>query len=374
MANMQREDLTDPNAAEVHARALKYDYLRPRASEALVARVQSSVSDPPPPRNGRFYQGPKELASGPWRTLSLEEAQSKSAGAMLGLAIGDALGATLEFKPRDSSHVEDIVGGGPFHLKPGEWTDDTTMALCLADSLLEQHDFNPRSFAQHLIEWYQHGKNSVNGICFDIGATTKAALDSFLATGLTGRGPAGFRSAGNGGLVRVAPIVIYHRKSFAQTWTMAKAQSVVTHAAIEAVSATQFFAAKLWDALNGATKVEVLEPRVLPVTDRVLLINAGEYKSKSRDQISSSGYAIDTLEAALWSVWTTERFEDAVLTAANLGDDSDSVAALAGQLAGALYGIDAIPQRWIERLAWQQELSRKALALFQESEKSANSA
>lgn len=369
MTNIRREDLVDPNAAEIHARALKYDHLRPRASEALIARVQSSVSDPPPPRNGRFYEGPKELTSGPWKHLSLREAQSKAAGAMLGLAIGDALGATLEFQSRDSAHVEDLVGGGPFQLKPGEWTDDTSMALCLADSLLEQHGFDQHSLAERLVQWYREGKNSVNGTCFDIGATTRAALDQFIASGITGRGPAGFRAAGNGGLVRVAPIVIYYRHSFAQTWTMAKAQSVVTHAAMEAVSATQFFAAKLWDALNGATKAEVFEPTVLPVTDRVLLLNAGEYKSKSREQISSSGYVIDTLEAALWTVWNTQRFEDAVLKAANLGDDSDSVAAVAGQLAGALYGIESIPQAWLERLAWREVLSEKALALFHDSQR-----
>jgi ADP-ribosyl-[dinitrogen reductase] hydrolase len=359
------EDLWDPERERFRALASKYDYLLPPVSEALQARIQSAVSDPPPPRNGREYQGPPEMTSGPWRPLSEEQAKSKAVGALVGMAVGDALGTTLEFQRRDANRIDDMIGGGPFQLQPGEWTDDTSMALCLADSLLAVGRFEARDYATRLSAWYRDGKNSVNGRCFDIGITTRTALDRFIATNRTGGVPNGFRSAGNAGLVRGAPTTIFCRHRFARAWTFAEAQCRVTHGAVEAISATRFFASRLWDLLNGATKEEALSPRVLPVTDRVMLINAGEYKSKTRDQISSSGFVIDTLEAALWSVWTTDNFEDAVLTAANLADDADSVAAAAGQLAGALYSIDAIPERWRARLAWHDHIQGLAVKLFE---------
>lgn len=130
------EDLWDPERDRFRALASKYDYLLPAVSEALQARIQSAVSDPPPPRNGRDHQGPPELTSGPWGPLSEDQAKSKAVGALVGLAVGDAIGTTLEFQRRDAGRIDDMIGGGPFQLRPGEWTDDTSMALCLADSLL----------------------------------------------------------------------------------------------------------------------------------------------------------------------------------------------------------------------------------------------
>ena len=358
------EDPTDPEVIAIMERARKYQHLLPRASEAFAARAQSSITEPAPPRNGRFYEGPKPLTSGPWRPVSAEEGRAKAIGAMVGMAVGDAVGTTLEFQLRDRATITDMVGGGPFSLQPGQWTDDTSMALCLAQALVEQGDFKPHAFADELVAWYREGRHSPTGTCFDIGNTTRRAIESYIATGTTSEAPAEFSSSGNGSLVRAAPAAIFTRGNFQRMWTIAGAQSAVTHRAVHAVSAAQFFSAKIWDALNGASKEEALSPRVLPVTSRVLLVNAGEYKTKARSEISSSGFAIDTLEAALWSVWTTGNFEDAVLTAANLADDADSVAAAAGQLAGALYGVDAIPQHWRQRLAWYDRIEALAVRLF----------
>lgn len=281
--------------------------------------------------------------------------RDRSLGAFLGLAIGDAVGTTLEFQRRDSAHVGDMVGGGPFRLQPGEWTDDTSMALCLADSLVENAGLDVRDFAMRLSRWYAKGENSVTGHCFDIGNTTRTALEGWMREGnFIGNGDE--TSNGNGALIRQAPLSIFQRHSLELSWLTAKSQSGATHNAIEGQSSCQLLSVVLYYALNGASLEDALAPKILSLTPRNVIINAGEYKRKSRDQIRSSGYVIDTLEAALWSVFSTRTFEDAVLLAANLADDADSVAATTGQIAGALYGLSGIPARWRATVAWSDRI------------------
>ncbi|GGF20449.1 ADP-ribosylglycohydrolase [Aliidongia dinghuensis] len=357
-------DLRDPTET-VAAYARRYDMFLPPTSYAVARRMQ----DPALPAAREVREGvdpaiPVWLLPSAYEGVAEATRKGRAVGALLGLAVGDAVGTTLEFRRRDEARVTDMVGGGPFHLQPGEWTDDTSTALCLADSLLAERSFVPADFAARLARWYRNGENSVNGRCFDIGITTRDALEAYLQSGRPQSGSADPSSAGNGSLVRLAPLAIYYRRSLERVWTLSQAQSRTTHNAAEVLSACQFFGILLWHALNGASKEEVLAPKVLPVQPRVMIINAGEYKQKTRDRIRSSGYVIDTLEAALWSVWTTDNFEDAVLTAANLADDADSVAAAAGQLAGALYGVEAIPERWRARIAWHDRLVDMAAKLF----------
>ena len=291
-----------------------------------------------------------------------EAVRDRAIGALLGLAAGDAVGTTSEFRLRDQAHIADMVGGGPFDLRPGGWTDDTSTALCLADSLSAERRLD---FAKRLTRWYQDGENSMNGRCFDIGGTTRIALEAWLRDGRF-VGNTAPDTASNGSLVRLAPVAIHNRRSPRRSRDHASSQSDVTHNAAEA-QACQLFAVLLHHALNGARKGDCLAPKVLSLSVRNLLIDAGEYKEKAREQIRSSGYVIDTLEAALWSVWHTDSFEDAVLLAANLGDAADSVAATAGQLAGALYGASGIPARWRDRLAWSNHIAGFAAFLFTEA-------
>ncbi|RAU47868.1 MULTISPECIES: ADP-ribosylarginine hydrolase Tri1 [unclassified Pseudomonas] len=327
--------------------AYKYNYLLP----------------PPSPRvsTSRRYVEPDWLQS---RVSTLTESQSlnRAKGALLGLAIGDAVGTTLEFLPRDTKCIDDMSGGGPFKLKPGEWTDDTSMALCLAETYLKHHRFDLSDYLDRLCQWYMQGRNSVNGVCFDIGHATRNALDGWLSKGLDWIGNLDPNTAGNGSIIRLAPTAIFRRHSLSSTWRDAQSQSRATHRAAEAISGCELLGAILHLALNGADKAEMCQPMVRPLQPRATLINAGEYKQKTRDQIRSSGYVIDTLEAALWAVWNTENFKDAILLAANLADDADSVAAVAGQLAGALYGVSGMPEDWVARVAWSdniQKLSRQ---------------
>jgi ADP-ribosyl-[dinitrogen reductase] hydrolase len=305
----------------------------------------------------------------PWMNpadYGLDEAErrDRAVGAMLGLAIGDAVGTTLEFRRRDEARVQDMVGGGPFGLAPGEWTDDTSMALCLGYSLAELGRLDPDDVARRLVAWYRQGAYSMNGRCFDIGGTTRRAVEGYERAGFRWGSNTGPDTNGNGSLVRTAPLATFRRRSLRQTCRDAASQSAITHGAVEAKACCQLFAVQMHHALNGASREQALARHRISVSARPTLINAGSYKAKGRDHIRSSGYVVDTLEAALWSVWTTESFEAAVLTAANLADDADSVACAAGQLAGALYGAKAIPLRWRERVAWSDRLADVALALF----------
>ena len=360
--------MTDLRAGDAELGAYvqsRYPHLSPPASPGMRLRMglitaeQAALEEAA--SGGRAEQA--WLDTPPDR-LSPVEAADRARGAMLGLAIGDAVGTTLEFTPRDAARVDDMVGGDPFDLRPGEWTDDTSMALCLADALIADCAFRPASFARQLVRWYRHGHNGVNGRCFDIGLATRTALEGHEADPGRWRGNTDARTAGNGSLVRSAPLAIATRGSLQATWRLSAAQSVVTHGAPEAVACCQLFGMILHHSLRGAGRDEALAPKVASLPPRPQIINAGEYRAKPREAIRSSGYVVDTLEAALWAVAATDDFEGAVLLAANLADDADSVAAAAGQLAGALYGAAAIPPRWVERVAWRDSIAARADALL----------
>jgi ADP-ribosyl-[dinitrogen reductase] hydrolase len=285
--------------------------------------------------------------------------RDRAVGALLGLAIGDAIGTTLEFSERGAgASIEDMIGGGPFRLKPGQWTDDTAMALCLADTLLACGHLDQRDLMQRFRRWWRTGENSCTGDCFDIGVTTREALSRFERTGDPVAGAADPRSAGNGSLMRLAPVAIFWHDDRENAETAARGQSVTTHQATAAVEACAFFVHLLLDAIEGQSKQRVLGARTWSAESSIDLIARGAWRKKERKDIRSSGYVVDTLEAALWSVAAANSFEEAVLRAANLGDDADTVAAVAGQLAGGLWGVSGIPQKWLTRLAWSEQIAK----------------
>ncbi|WP_147027675.1 ADP-ribosylglycohydrolase family protein [Methylobacterium oxalidis] len=275
----------------------------------------------------------------------------RARGALLGLAAGDALGTTLEFVERDSPplHTE-MLGGGPFDLAAGQWTDDSAMALALADSLLNCQGLDPHDLATRFVRWWQQGEYSCTGTCFDIGITTQQALARFISSGEPYAGSTHPRTAGNGSLMRLAPVALFALHDAIQADQLARDQSRVTHAAPQAIEACAFFVQILREAILG--EPDVLRPRTWSGDSVVAAIAAGSWRQKTRDEIRSSGYVVHTLEAALWAVGTTSNFEDALILAVNLGDDADTVGAVTGQLAGALYGASAIPERWLHLLAW----------------------
>lgn len=298
------------------------------------------------------------------RSMSHDPTTDRALGCLLGLAVGDAVGTTLEFAPRDSRPpLTDMVGGGPFGLRPGEWTDDTSMALCLADSLIAQNGLDQRDLMERFVRWWHHGENSHNGRCFDIGITTREALHRFLETGDPVAGSVDPMKAGNGSIMRLAPVALRWAESREQAIAAARAQSVTTHAAPAAVEACALLAEILTEAIATGDKAAVLRARTAGEPS-IEAVGAGSWRGKERREIRSSGYVVHTLEAALWCVDRSDEFAQAVLLATNLGEDADTVAAVTGQIAGALWGLTAIPRDWLARLAWRERLENTAARLL----------
>lgn len=268
-------------------------------------------------------------------------------GALLGLAVGDALGAPVEFmRPGTFEPVTEMLGGGPHELLPGEWTDDTSMALCLAESLIECRGFDAVDQLRRYVRWWRNGHMSSTGVCFDIGLTTRAALEAFESSGF----PAGLTSsnaAGNGSIMRLAPVPMYFALDIEDAIEFAGQSSMTTHAAVEAVSACRYMGAVIARALRGSGKEEVLEPARIPdLADGVKRVAFGSFRIFGPPQIRGSGYVVESLEAALWAFHHTNNFADGASMAISLGEDTDTTAAVYGQIAGAYYGANGIPTRW----------------------------
>lgn len=289
----------------------------------------------------------------------IDNIQDKFRGMLVGLAVGDAVGTTNEFR-RDPESITDMVGGGPFFLEPGQWTDDTSMALCLADSLIEKEAFDYTNQLKKYVEWWKHGYNSVLGNCFDIGNTTQQALSNFIATGDEISPYSDHKKAGNGSLMRLAPIVIaYIADGVSNVCYWAGESSKTTHSAINAVASCRYFAKLLCVVANGETKenLETMPIDDLNLTTDVADIANTNFKLLTRSVVANpSGFVLTSLTAALYCFYNTDNFRDGCLLAANLGGDADTVAAIYGQIAGAFYGFEGIPQDWFDKLAWNAHI------------------
>jgi ADP-ribosyl-[dinitrogen reductase] hydrolase len=293
--------------------------------------------------------------------------QNRFRGALLGLACGDAVGTTVEFQPPGTfPPVTDMVGGGVFKLAPGQWTDDTAMALCLASSLVERQCFDAQDQMERYLRWMTKGEWSSTGTCFDIGTTTAAALQRYQVYGNPFSGSPDPQAAGNGSLMRLAPVPMFYFGNQAAAIAYAGESSRTTHAALECVDGCRLFGALLWKALAGWRKEDILFGSHFPdgvdatLSPKVQAIADGLYRQKTVAQIRGSGYVVESLEAALWCFWQTNSYREAVLQAANLGEDADTTAAICGQLAGAFYGVTAIPDPWRQQLTLHDEIVRLA--------------
>jgi ADP-ribosyl-[dinitrogen reductase] hydrolase len=282
-------------------------------------------------------------------------------GCLLGLAVGDALGTTLEFKPPGSfTPITDMIGGGPFNLKPGQWTDDTSMALCLAESLIECRGFNPKDQMERYVRWWKEGHLSSTGACFDIGNTTRTALSAFQKTGNPFSGPTDPYSAGNGSLMRLAPAPMFYAKDPREAIEKAGESSRTTHGAPAAIDACRYLGALIVGALHGEDKDVLLSDHYSPLPcywqekpldPEIAAIAAGSFKKKSPPEIRGTGYVAQSLEAALWAFYHGNTFAEGCLLAVHLGDDADTTGAVYGQIAGAYYGYKAIPLPWKDKIS-----------------------
>lgn len=252
-------------------------------------------------------------------------------GMLIGLAVGDALGTTLEFQTRGSFEpITDIVGGGPFDLKPGQWTDDTSMALCLAQTLRSANGWDAEDAMRRFVNWRDFGYLSATGTCFDIGVQTSAALDAYLATGNPYSGPTEEAKSGNGGIMRLAPVVLAYGAKVESAQAVAQLQSRLTHAS----PLCQRVAANMAQFMTTGDVSILPRPEGPPE--------------------EASGYVMHTIHAAYWALTQGDNFRDVLLAAVNLGGDADTVGAVVGQLAGRIYGYNGIPQGWRDVL-WDHD-------------------
>ncbi|UJR24696.1 hypothetical protein I4U23_006070 [Adineta vaga] len=309
-------------------------------------------------------------------------------GSIVGLAVGDALGASSEFRPHDyfiSHPVKDMKGGGTWGLEKGKWTDDTSMALCLASSLITKKDYNPYDQMVRYKWWFHHGYLSSTGACFDIGNATRDSIDTFARRQKTlikhcPHNPNDVDKlpweivesdntfdvncssegvAGNGALMRLAPVPLFFYKFPELAVEYSGRSARLTHGDQKAVDACRYYAALIVAAVNGESKDKLLNERFYEnhlewfgsqsLCKEILDIAHGSYKRKRGydDGIRGKGYVVNALEAALWAFWDDENsFKKGALAAVNLGDDTDTTAAIYGQLAGACYGYNYIPKSW----------------------------
>ncbi|MGC8907882.1 MAG: ADP-ribosylglycohydrolase family protein [Desulfomonilaceae bacterium] len=296
-------------------------------------------------------------------------------GCLFGLAVGDAVGATVEFSPPGSFEpVADMEGGGPFDLQPGEWTDDTAMALCLADSLIEKNGFDPTDQLDRYIRWHREGYLSSNGACFDVGRTVYRALSRFEKTQEPYCGGTDLRSAGNGSIMRLAPVPLFYAKSPREAMERSADSSRTTHCLQVCIDACRYLGGLIVGTVQGVSKEELLSELYSPATgywsEKPLIrdieeIARGSFKRKEPPEIEGSGYVVKSLEAALWAFYKTDSFKEGCLRAVNLGNDADTTAAVYGQIAGAYYVEKDIPSSWLNKLANRELIRTFADKLFE---------
>lgn len=295
-------------------------------------------------------------------------------GCLLGLAVGDALGTTVEFKPPGSFRLHDsIIGGGPFNLAAGQWTDDTSMALCLAESLVDCRGFDPNDQLERYLRWYRRGYLSSTGSCFDIGNTVRCALARFEKTHEPYPGSTDAQTAGNGSLMRLAPVPLFYARHPDEAIELSGQSSRTTHGAREAVDACRYLGALLVGAVHGIDKETLLSDQYTPVlgywdehplVSSIEEIATGSFARRDPPAIQGTGYVVHTLEAALWAFHRSTSFREGCLLAVGLGDDADTTAAVFGQLAGAHYGESRISESWRSKVAHREKIVSLADQLF----------
>ena len=297
--------------------------------------------------------------------------EDKVLGGLFGLAVGDALGVPVEFTPRSElkrQPVTDMIGQGTHGQPPGTWSDDSSLAFCLAESLCQGFDL--QDIAHKFCRWLDEGYWTPFGQVFDVGGTTAEAI-SRLKEGVNPV-EAGGRdefSNGNGSLMRILPLAYYvEEMSLEKQFELTHQVSCLTHGHPRSQMACGIYIQFAVNLLHGqepgeaykAMAAEVIKyySRLpyrceLPHFSRILEANI---QKLSEESIKSSGYVIDTLEASLWCFLNSKSYEETVLKAVNLGDDADTTGAVAGGIAGLYYGLAAIPERWLNTLARKDDI------------------
>lgn len=287
---------------------------------------------------------------------------------IIGLVVGDALGVPVEFKKRDSYKVEDMTGYGTYNQPPGTWSDDSSMTLATLESIVRMGFIDAADIMNNFYEWLQNEQFTPWGKVFDVGGATRRAITRYA----NGTDPAkcGGKTRmdnGNGALMRILPVAMLSNGTFDQVTVLKIAH--LTHAHFISDYACLVYAEIVNNLMNGLNKEEAVESAIQKLQHNVETVSMlNEYsrlpniQGLQREEIRSSGYVVDTLEAALWCFLNTNSYRECVLTAVNLGEDTDTVAAVAGGLAGIHYGCggeSGVPDEWIAQIPrreWIEDL------------------
>ncbi len=269
--------------------------------------------------------------------------------AIYGLAVGDALGVPFEFKKRGTFHCEGMTGHGTYNQQAGTWSDDTSMTLATCQSIKDKQGICEKEIRKNFLAWLNTGAFTPDGVVFDCGVTTYEALHR-------GTGSRDFHSNGNGSLMRILPLALIDC-----TDEEIDAVSAITHAHEISKEACRIYVTIARSLLAG----ENLRSAIQAVETSEVFERIHELEYLSEAEIKSSGYVVDTLEASLWCLLQTDNYQNAVLKAVNLGDDTDTVGAVTGGLAGILYGYSGIPGEWIDVLRKKELIDRSLFSTTQ---------
>lgn len=296
--------------------------------------------------------------------------KDKIRNTLYGAIVADALGVPVEFKDRGylkKNPVTDMIGYGTYNLPKGSWSDDSSMTLCLAESIGHLKGIDYEDVMKNFYDWFKHSKFTPDHHVFDIGRTCHTAIMNFrqgiepVDCGLTDE-----QSNGNGSFMRISPLPLYLFQQFGadamskeEAFELIHNVSRLTHGHKISLIGCDIYCSVMIEILNGTKKEEVLQralpkigeyvrhnPHYAPALAKYDRITHMSFAGLSEDKIKSSGYVVDTLEAALWCFLTTENYRDCVLKAVNLGSDTDTVACVAGSIAGLYYG--EIPEAWVD--------------------------
>ncbi|KAG8920134.1 hypothetical protein FRC02_001143 [Tulasnella sp. 418] len=315
-----------------------------------------------------------------------EVVRSRLLGALYGLCVGDAMGCPYEFQRRGSYKVSgEMVESHTFYhngepLRPGSWTDDSSTMLCLLQSLVEKEGkLDWVDVAKKLVMWYQNGYMSVTNNCFDIGISTSTALTMYHGWIQGNHTFPAFPNAnptanlsGNGSLMRLAPVpIIYYLRDPLVLFERAAVSSMITHSSSMCIDAcvlmsaymVGFFKAEAYESteekktrvLNGAFALDGV-PIPLRTPEITSIHREAKYKNLDVSEVRTSGFVVHTLEAALWALWKASTYEEGIMLLLPLGEDVDTVCAVYGELAGALFGLEGIPNRWLNALQRKAEI------------------
>lgn len=298
---------------------------------------------------------------------------------LFGVAVGDALGVPVEFETREDiqkNPVTDMIGYGTYKLPLGTWSDDSSLTFCLAEALTHKFDLN--TIGQNFVKWSYNGFWTPRGIVFDIGIGTQKAIHR-ISKGMRPDLAGGFEisSNGNGSLMRISPLIFYVKDMpVNERYEIVKQVSSITHGHIRSVIACFYYVEFAIKLLSGKDKFQIYKELQSEISDHLqsISINTEEISLFGRllksninelpeNKIFSSGYVVHTLEASIWCLLTTENYEEAVLKAVNLGEDTDTTGAVTGGLAGLLYGYNEIPSKWLEQLARRDDIEDLAKRL-----------